>query len=67
MCGSSDLPKGHSVKCKMYKLSACSEVVRLQIEFQPGRTARSKASLFANQGDVGSSPGLATYFRGDVS
>ena len=55
------------MKCKMYKLSACSEVVRLQTEFQPGRLARSKASLFANQGVAGSSPCLATYFRGDVS
>ena len=38
----------------MYKLSACSELVRLQTEFQPGRLARSKASLFANQGVAGS-------------
>ena len=55
------------MKCKIYKLSACSEVVRLQTEFQPGRLTRSKASLFANQGVTGSSPGLATYFCGDVS
>ena len=55
------------MKCKMYKLSACSEVVRLQTEFQPGRQAWSKASLFANQGVAGSSPGLATYFCEDVS
>ena len=29
--------------------------------------AQSGASLTANQGVAGSSPGLATYFRGDLS
>ena len=32
-----------------------------------GRLAQSGASLTANQGVAGSSPGLATYFRGDLS
>ena len=50
------------MKCKMYKLSACSEVVRLQTKFQPGPLAQSKASLVANQGIAGSSPGLANIF-----
>ena len=33
----------------------------------PGRHAQSRASLTANQGVAGSSPGPATYFRGDLS
>ena len=33
----------------------------------PGRLAQSGASLTANQRVAGSSPGPATYFRGDLS
>ena len=33
----------------------------------PGRLAQPGASLTANQGVAGSSPGPATYFRGDLS
>ena len=33
----------------------------------PGRLAQSGASLTVNQGFAGSSPGPATYFRGDLS
>ena len=36
-------------------------------KYMPGHLAQSGASLTANQGVAGSSPGPATYFHGDLS
>ena len=60
--GSADLRKGNSVKKRLSDGTLKEFTHTAKVSKQ-----QSGVSLTANQGVAGSSPGPATYFRGDLS